>query len=349
MVELGAADVGRWDGFVAGHPDGWICHLSDWLRLLEESFPHIKGHLLAVEGDGSLRAGIPVCEVRSRVLGNRLVAVPYGTLCRPLAPSDGDVALLMEAVLDLGRRTGARCVEVRAMRALPAPAADWFACQTRYRHHSLDVTAEPEALRSGLHRSCVRQRIDRALASGVEDIEVKEEGGLRAFYDLYVECRKRLGLPPQPYRFIRLMRLTFRPQGRVEVRLATFHGTPVAGILLLRFNGRTSAEYLVSDHSHRDQSPGHLLVWSAIRRAHELGGRVFDFGRTDVANEGLMAFKGRWGGRVSDLPVYYHPKSRLEVVEGRRAAMRSAAQVVLRRLPARADRWLGELIYRHVG
>ncbi|HOQ60157.1 MAG TPA: GNAT family N-acetyltransferase [Vicinamibacterales bacterium] len=348
LVELGPADFARWDDFVERHPDGWICHLSDWLRTLEESFPHITGRVLASERDGALRAGIPVCEVRSRVLGTRLVSVPYGTLCCPLAPDD-EVGRLMEGVLDLGRRAGARCIEVRAVRPLSAAAAERFARQARYTHHSLDVTAGAEALRLRLHRSCVRQRIDRALARGVVDEEAQDEGGLRAFYDLYVRCRKRLGLPPQPYRFIRSMWLAFRPQGRLEVRLASCRGTPIAGILLLRFNGRTSAEYLVSDDGRRHESPGHLLVWNAIRRSHELGCRVFDFGRTDAANEGLMAFKNRWGAQVTGLPVYYHPKSRLQAVESRRAALRSAGRVVFRRLPARANRWLGELIYRHAG
>ena len=26
----------RWDGFVAGHPFGWVCHLSGWKKVLEE-------------------------------------------------------------------------------------------------------------------------------------------------------------------------------------------------------------------------------------------------------------------------------------------------------------------------
>src|SRR5262249_17601327 len=49
--------------------------------------------------------------------------------------------------------------------------------------------------------------------------------------------------------------------------------------------------------------PNHLLFWHAIRAACERGCRWFDFGRTDIGQEGLRNFKLSWGA-VEEPLVY---------------------------------------------
>lgn len=347
-VALGRLEDASWDRFVEAHPLGWVCHLSAWQRVLEASFRHMKGEVLLIHEGGSIRAGMPIYDVRSRIFGNRLVSSPFATLCTPLTSASEDAEPLLEAALELSRSRGSRYVEVRTMRPLTVPAAGRLAQSNRFKHHQLDVDKNLEALRKRFDRSCVRQRIDRALNSGLETVAVLDEQGLRAFYGLYLQTRKRLGLPPHPYPFIRSLWATFAPSGMVEVELATWRGTPVAGILLLRFKGRVSAEYLVSDEQYRDMSPNHLLVWNAIRRAHEQGYQYFDFGRTDATNNSLMDFKRRWGTTVSDLPVYFYPRSDV-AVEDKDSKLRRAAQTAFRRMPDWCNRWLGERIYNHMG
>jgi len=80
-------------------------------------------------------------------------------------------------------------------------------------------------------------------------------------------------------------------------------------------------------------APTTCLVWNAIREAHEDGFRVFDFGRTDSANNSLLDFKLRWGTTVSDLPVYYYPRSYSGMSEARNTRLRLASQVVFQRMP----------------
>ena len=55
----------RWDRFVESHPFGWICHLSGWKKMLESTFPHIKGHYIALlDSNGNIQAALPIFEVR---------------------------------------------------------------------------------------------------------------------------------------------------------------------------------------------------------------------------------------------------------------------------------------------
>jgi hypothetical protein len=78
----------RWDAFVANHPYGWVCHLSRWGSLIERCFKHIRAHFLAdFDERGEIVGGLPIYEVRSHLTGNRLVSIPYATLCDPLVDS----------------------------------------------------------------------------------------------------------------------------------------------------------------------------------------------------------------------------------------------------------------------
>ena len=338
-----------WDRFVEGHVQGWLCHLSGWQRVVERSFPHIKGQNILIRDGTRIRAGIPIYDVRSPVTGDRLVSAPFATLCTPLASSVEDLAALVDGVLQLARARHARYVEIRTMQPLAGPAAERLAVFNRFRHHELLIDGDVEQLKKRFDRSCVRQRIERAARSGLDTATVVDAEGLRAFYALYLKTRRRLGLPPQPYRFIESLWVTFAPSGMVEIELASREGTPVAGILLLKFKDRVSAEYLVSDERFRDLSPNQLLVWNAIRRAHDQGYRVFDFGRTDATNTTLMDFKRRWGTTVSDLPIYCYPPSHLAEMESPGARLRAALHWTVQHLPEEGDRWLGDLIYQHMG
>jgi hypothetical protein len=52
----------RWDAVVAAHPSGWITRLSEWKRVLEASFPRMKG-IAPVRSEGPtapVRAGLPL-------------------------------------------------------------------------------------------------------------------------------------------------------------------------------------------------------------------------------------------------------------------------------------------------
>jgi lipid II:glycine glycyltransferase (peptidoglycan interpeptide bridge formation enzyme) len=86
------------------------------------------------------------------------------------------------------------------------------------------------------------------------------------------------------------------------------------------------------------------LLWEAIRWAMARGCRTFDFGRTDLADNGLREFKARWGTveREFSCSVLADAPARAGV-GGVPSPLRSA----IRRGPMFVPRVLGELLYRH--
>ncbi len=340
----------RWDRFVENHPLGWICHLSGWKRVLEESFPQMKGYYLVLEQNHAIRAGLPVYVVKSWLTGNRLVSIPFATLSDPLVSSRREAEVLVTAVMDLARKRRIQPIEIRTCQASAYLHDKHLGDSTYFKHHYLLFDKTPEDLYKNFHRTCVRQRISRAENSDIEVVDAMTEQDLLSFYQMYVIHRKRLCLPPQPYSFIKALWDIFSPQGQVSLLLARRYGQDIAGVLLLKFRERVSAEYAVRDDVFQSMSPLHLLFWEGIRAACRDGFRIFDFGRTAPENRPLMDFKARWGTVVADLHHFYYPKEKAaREPNGMKSLKRRIVSEVCRYAPLPILSRAGSFIYRHMG
>jgi lipid II:glycine glycyltransferase (peptidoglycan interpeptide bridge formation enzyme) len=163
--------------------------------------------------------------------------------------------------------------------------------------------------------------------------------------------RERRALPPQPYVFFKSLWNAFYPSKQLILMLAQKDGKTIAGLMLLLFKDRVTAEFAASDKKYKDLSPNHYLFWQAIRMAHEKGFRVFDFGRTSPLNASLMDFKKRWGTREVDLAQFYFPAG---MAAGASNKEQSQKYRIIRRvfslgLPEYAQSLLGGFVYRHLG
>jgi len=340
----------RWDRFVEGHPFGWICHLSVWGEILEESFKHLKGYYLVLLDDNEIAAALPLFEVKSWITGKRLVSIPFATLCDPLISSAEDMKILFESAVELSNRLGSSYMEIGTFLSSQLIRDTRLEMSHHYKHHYLPLDDEPERLKRSFHRTCVRTRIEKAQRSNLRLRVGENSADLKSFYQLFLMTRKRVGLPPHPYAFIKTLWEKLSPSGKISVLLAEHDDSTVAGMILFMYKDRVSVEYAVSDKDYRHLCPNHFLFWEAIQSAYCKGFKVFDFGRTSQYNRGLMDFKGRWGTTVVDLPFIYHPAEtcgKLGTLENSvkfrivRKTCKIAPQPVLN--------MLGEFIYNHMG
>ena len=53
-------------------------------------------------------------------------------------------------------------------------------------------------------------------------------------------------------------------------------------------------------------------MWKSIQDAKNRGLLEFDMGRTDWKNEGLLAYKDRWGGARSTLMYFRYPAGKAQ-------------------------------------
>lgn len=341
----------RWDRFVESHPFGWVCHLSGWKRVLENSFPHMKGYYLAlIDDNGEIKAGLPIYEVRSKLTRNRLVSIPFATLSDPLVSNSEELELLIEATKFLSKNLDISNIEIRTTNCHVYLNNKDFLGQYYFKIHYIDLSLSIEELWKSFHRKAIRQEINRAIQSNL-DIKIGvDRNDLFEFYKLYIETRKRLGLPPHPYNFIKLLWEEFKPSKKLFLYKANYKNQTIASHIVFRFNGRVSAEFEGWDRNFHKLSANPFLFWEEIKAAKNDGFKVYDFGRTSPKNESLMKFKNHWGTKVSDLPIFYfnnNHDNKMKLNEEK--FIYNLTRKVCRRIPTPILKKIGNICYKHLG
>jgi hypothetical protein len=237
-----------------------------------------------------------------------------------------------------------------------------FLLSAEFVGHRLDLENEPALLFRHLEGSC-RRAVKKAERAGVEIEIASDMEALGAFYGLHCRTRRKHGLPPQPFSFFESIGKELVNIGAGFVALArvgggryadgrpTRHGRVhrgelVAGAVILLHGDRAVYKFGASDESRLGCRPNNLVLWKSILHCRARGCRQFEFGRTDIANEGLRRFKLSFG--ATEYPVDYY------LVGKSRAANRSVKcgqgwhNIVFRNAPLFANRWLGALLYPHL-
>lgn len=331
-----------WLAFLERSPSATVFHHPRWLELLREQYGY-ELYACCVEDGGEIAAGIPIARIESRLTGRRLVALPFSDFCPPaLAPGAGSPALaaLGEALAEERRRTG---LELTVHAALPnAPGAF---VQHRFCRHLLPLAADPAEVEHRYSKSQVKRGIRKAQREGLRAERRTDDAALAAFYTLHVRTRRRLGAPTQPKRFIRRFETLFEA-GLGFVELVLDRNRPVAAAVFLAFGDVLTYKYGASDERALGKRPNNLLFSEAIRWGCEEGLGSLDFGRTDLDNDGLRAFKRSWGAEEVDLSYSYFADREPPLAPRLRDRLMAGT---IRHAPPAFGRLVGEALYRHFG
>jgi CelD/BcsL family acetyltransferase involved in cellulose biosynthesis len=172
---------------------------------------------------------------------------------------------------------------------------------------------------------------------------------VRAFHELFVASRRRLGLPAIPESFfLAIWRHLPRPQR--SLLLATRDGRPVAAAVSLVFGGIFILEYAGEAPDAVGSGAGQLVYWEAVRAACDAGCRIFSFGRTSLDNPTLATYKRHWATTEEDLLTFRPdaPRVQRRQVAGSTAARRLVGWL-MRRAPRVAYDGLSGFCFRHWG
>jgi len=351
VILLKQEQLQEWDTFVEKHPLGLVYHLSEWKRVLEKCFHHIKGHFFALWDSNSkeIVAGIPIYSVRSWVTHKRLVSSPFATISDPLLSSPDDIDMLWPSIQDLYKRIGASYIELKT-RHFSFPNMDSnIAVSKPYVHQYLMLNRHPEELKKKFDSNC-RRHISKALRSPIALKVGQKEEDLVDFYQIYLKTRKRLGIPPIPYNFFNALWETFGSTDHLTLLLAVHNGKSIAAHLVLKFKEMVIGEVLCDISEFRKFRVNHFLDWEAIKMGYREGYKIFSFGRTSIDNKGLLSFKRDWGTTSDTLLQIVYPMSFCHRLEQKEF---SWSYKLIRRISEKTPdplfHLLGEIVYHHMG
>jgi hypothetical protein len=169
---------------------------------------------------------------------------------------------------------------------------------------------------------------------------------LDCFYRLHLRTRHRQGVPVQPRRFFRMLwEYVIRP-GLGTLLIAEASGQPVAADIFLAWNGMSIGKFSASDERAWQLRANNLVIWHSLKTACEQGSRSFDFGRSDLGNEGLRAFKLSWGA-VEEPLVYRNLGGTQKSAPAGNGVAGHVLASVIRHGPPVLCRAAGEALYRY--
>ena len=256
----------RWEEFLQRHPQSSVFHTREWLDALRRTYGFEPFVVTTAPPGEELGAGILACLVKSRLTGNRVVSLPFADHCQPLVESPESLKILIAALREEQALAKWKYVELRP-RTLNGHVEGGmsFGEIAKFNFHTVDLRPDLDTLYRGLHKSCVRRKIQRAEQENLAYEQGRSESILASFYHLLILTRRRHQLPPQPLAWFR--NLLDCLGDRAEIHLVSKAGQPIASILTLFYKHTLVYKYGCSDSKYHRMGGMPLLFWQAIRTA----------------------------------------------------------------------------------
>ena len=339
-VTLEPLNDARWKALIDASDGALAFHHPAWLSLVREQYGYEIGAWAVSASDGALTAGLPFARVTSRLTGRRTVALPFSDAC-PVVTAGWSTPRSIATLADAIKSTADQGEPIEVRTTVPGLPG---ACSPAFYRHTLPLALDVQQVVDGFTRSHVRRGVAKAHRSGVEVVHRTDVEALDAFYELHLRNRRRLGVPTQPKSFIRRFAGLFA-EGLGFVSLAVWEQRTIAAAVFLSYGGTLIYKYGASDSAHLGKRPNNAIFMDAIEWGCRTGHRQLDFGRTDLDNEGLRAFKRSWGAG-EELLAYTHLPPREPPSA---SAGRQWTASMIRRLPPGFGRLVGTVLYRHFG
>jgi FemAB-related protein (PEP-CTERM system-associated) len=287
----------RWDAFVRSCPDATFFHLSGWQKVIEQSFG-IKTWFYYVEQDGQILGVLPLAQIKSRLFGHALGAMPF-CVYGGVAAIDDSARLLLDAAADkLARELGVGHLEYRGMERAHPDDPSW---QTKelYVTFRKAISGDDEENLNAIprkQRAMVRKGIKLGLRGEIDS-------NVDRLFTAYAHSVHRLGTPVFPKKYFALLQKEFGDECEVRT-IVTDDGRLVGSVLSFYWRDEVVPYYGGGMDLAREVAGNDFMYWNLMQAAAARGCRLFDFGRSKLGT-GAYDFKKNWGFTAQPLPYEY--------------------------------------------
>ena len=289
---MGAADVARWDAFVQACPSATFFHRAGWQSVIERAFGH-KTWFYYAEQDGRIVGVLPLCQVKSRLFGHSLSALPFCVYGGVAATHPDAAGLLDAAAARLADELGAGHLEYRNLHPAHPDDASWHKKEL-YVTFRKEISGDDEANLNAIprkQRAMVRKGIKCELRGELDTT-------IERFYTAYATSVHRLGTPVFSKKYFRLLKEVFA--GDCEIRVIVKDTQIVAAVMSFYFRDEVLPYYGGGMPAAREFAGNDFMYWNLMQFAAARGCRIFDFGRSKLGT-GAYDFKKNWGFTATPL------------------------------------------------
>ena len=294
-------DMPQWDEFVASHENGSIYHTAAWANLIEKVYGHRPFYAALVDKENNIRAGIPFILIKNGIFGSRLTSMPGAHSCNPLISGFDDYKRIINFCLAYRERHSISYLEMRLSEKFEYADRLEGDCVQDYSGNVLELSGDLRTIRGNLHRTCIRNKINKAEQCGFTIEKGSSLSDMREFYFFYLKSRKAKGLLPEPFKLFKYMWLCFNDLGNLEILKAMYQNRTIASSVIFKYADTVVIEYCFGDDAYRSFGVNQFLFWEIIKSAKMQDYNYVDFGRTSDKNVTLQQFKLRWNTKRKKL------------------------------------------------
>jgi FemAB-related protein (PEP-CTERM system-associated) len=283
--------MARWDEFVLACPETTFFHRAGWQPVIERAFGH-KTWFMYAESEGKIVGVLPLAQIKSRLFGHSLSALPFCVYGGIAAVSEQAREVLDRAAQKLAAELNVGHLEYRNLKP---QHADWHT-KDLYVTFRKEMDPDPEKNMLAIprkQRAMVRKGIKADLQSEIDK-------NVDRFFTAYSISVHRLGTPVFSKKFFRLLKETFAED--CEVMTITRNGRTVSSVMSFYFRDEVLPYYGGGTSEAREVAGNDFMYWELMRRSCEKGYKIFDFGRSKLGT-GSFDFKKNWG--FEPQPLHY--------------------------------------------
>jgi hypothetical protein len=307
----------QWTEFLKCRPEANLYHSLQWRDIVAECFDHQPVYLVASR-DGLPCAILPLFLIRNKVLGSKLLSLPYD-ICSggALAVDTESERAICEHAIAAARSLRVQFLEFRSDH--PRPVLDDLAL-TRSEpvvisEMVLDGDSAVWKRVSADHMKGLRKARNR----GVEVRLAASREDYADFYRVYLQVFRAFGTPPYGARYFDLLYEKLHPAGHVKLFLALVDGRCVGGLQLFCWERNLVSKFAACLPEAVPRRAYAALYGAAIEFGLQNRYTRLNWGSSARSQRGLIEFKEGWGaqshpsvryalpvcGSVPDVSRYY--------------------------------------------
>ncbi len=258
-----------------------------WWAVLYDTYGFSVSVSSVADATGAVRSMLPFVDIDD-LTGSRTVSLPFCDFV-DVPATDDDWPTLVDPLLATGRT-----LRLDTPADHPATRDPRITSAIDAVHHTITVDRCPTELAQG-YGELTRRMVRKAERAGIRYRLATEIDAMWEYHRLHVDVRKnRHGLLAQPFAMFESIHEHFVKHGRGGVIVGELDGEVVGGCVVLVTDTAVHYKFSASHPDHRRNGVSHGAVHAALHYTHELGLDCFDFGRSDLAHDGLVSFKRRF-------------------------------------------------------
>ena len=320
-----------------------IFHTWNWTELISSQYNFKPIAFIKNTCNKNELYGIQFCEIKDFYGRKKLVSLPFSDNCDILFNNNEILEELIDETIDYSRKNNIAEIEIRSevnsSNLSFTQVTDSVIHKLKLeRDYNLNYKYFKDSHIRGINKG-KKEKINSEISVTVDS--------LNQFYNLHLISRKRQGIPIQPKLFFKLFLEKIILNNLGFIVLVRKGINPIAGAIFAGFNKTLTYKYGASNPDYLKLRPNNMLFETAIKEAIERRYQFFDFGKTDINNQGLRRFKSGWGAVEKPLYYSYYPQYKPNKL------MKFATDKIVKPLiqfsPKFVCRGIGEMFYKYMG